>query len=388
MVQFCLMEKGRIPELDGIRGLAILLVVIFHYFVLEIDTTPGTILAYLQMVFLNSNSGVDLFFVLSGFLIGGILLDHRDAPNYFKVFYARRFYRIFPLYYLALALFYIAYALGAQRLENPDYQIFSGPLPFWTYLLYVQNFAVAILASFGCYGLGATWSLAIEEQFYLIAPLAVRKLSSRSLGIVLIVVIVTAYGFRLLLSGYPEWETPVYVLTFCRADTLALGMLTALMVRRVPLQPAPLYLLWAALALVAYSMSKRHITNVSIEMIYYGYTAFAAFYAVTILLVVSHTTGFLASVFRFRPLRELGTLAYCIYLVHAPANGLMHALVLNRTPHLNDWRDAGVTLLAFAITVVIARLSWVYFERPLLKIGQRHVYTDNPLPITVQLTPL
>src|ERR1700690_1908815 len=92
--------KGRIPELDGIRGIAIAMILAHHYFLLPIAASPGTFWSYVQAAGRLAWSGVDLFFVLSGFLIGGILLDARNSNNYYQTFYRRRIYRIFPLYFL------------------------------------------------------------------------------------------------------------------------------------------------------------------------------------------------------------------------------------------------------------------------------------------------
>src|SRR5260221_3082871 len=92
--------SGRIPELDGIRGLAIGLVLLWHFYVVPIDAVPRSVLAYLQAAGRLTWSGVDLVFVLSGFLIGRILLDNREATNYFRVFYTRRFFRILSAYFL------------------------------------------------------------------------------------------------------------------------------------------------------------------------------------------------------------------------------------------------------------------------------------------------
>jgi peptidoglycan/LPS O-acetylase OafA/YrhL len=103
---------SRLPELDGVRGIAILMVLVWHYAVYEFQPEPGSIGAYALACLRLSWSGVDLFFVLSGFLIGGILIDNQQSNNYFKVFYVRRVCRIFPLYFF-LASFILRFALGS-----------------------------------------------------------------------------------------------------------------------------------------------------------------------------------------------------------------------------------------------------------------------------------
>src|SRR5271157_2369587 len=109
--------SGRIPQLDGLRGVAIGLVVLYHYFSLHFTTLPGTLSWYLLYPARFGWSGVDLFFVLSGFLIGGILLDAKGSRNYFKVFYTRRFFRIVPLY-IALLVLFPALLFAARFLPN------------------------------------------------------------------------------------------------------------------------------------------------------------------------------------------------------------------------------------------------------------------------------
>ncbi len=108
-----------------------------------------------------------------GFLIGGILLDHRDSPHYFKTFYVRRVCRILPLYFVlvipvAAAIFLVPQSSGAGQ------WLLGKPMPVWSYLTFTQNFVMAGTGAFGCHALGATWSLAIEEQFYLLFPWVIR----------------------------------------------------------------------------------------------------------------------------------------------------------------------------------------------------------------------
>ena len=108
-------NSERILELDGIRGVAILLVVLYHYVAVPIPADASAGLLFVRQLFSNNWSGVDLFFVLSGFLITGILIDHRNTRHYFKVFYIRRISRIFPLYYLFLSLFLLAQYFSAAH---------------------------------------------------------------------------------------------------------------------------------------------------------------------------------------------------------------------------------------------------------------------------------
>ena len=170
----------RIPELDGIRGnIAIGPVFLAHF--LMISSRPGSALAYALVPLRLTWSGVDLFFVLSGFLIGGILLDAREAANYFQVFYRRRFFRIIPIYAVLLSVVvFTMYLASAGQIAKYD-AVLSGPLPWPYYPFFLQNIGMSVHNSWGNFPLGVTWSLAIEEQFYLTLPLLVRFLSRRAL---------------------------------------------------------------------------------------------------------------------------------------------------------------------------------------------------------------
>src|SRR5580704_6073285 len=135
----------RIPALDGLRGLAISLVVFFHYGWFKSEHGwAATAANVIGTVFRLGWTGVDLFFVLSGFLIGGILMDHRDAENYFRTFYIRRICRIFPLYFLWVALFFILTWLLFPFCNQVWYGwLFArdfSKVPWWSYLFFLQNF--------------------------------------------------------------------------------------------------------------------------------------------------------------------------------------------------------------------------------------------------------
>src|ERR1019366_1514205 len=148
----------RVSELDGLRALAILLVVAWHY--LGVGDGAASIP---WRIFMVGRTGVDLFFVLSGYLITGILLANAESSSYFSTFYRRRSFRILPIYGVMLAIYLIGRHLGGSA---PI--LFAGPLPWWSYAIGLQNIWMTIEQTYGAFWLAGTWSLAIEEQFYLI----------------------------------------------------------------------------------------------------------------------------------------------------------------------------------------------------------------------------
>src|SRR5437870_557283 len=165
----------RVRALDGLRGIAILMVMLYHQTVMVGSTGIDRFVGFWT---LSGWIGVDLFFVLSGFLITGILSDSKGATGYFRNFYARRVLRIFPLYYgvVAFSLLILPY-IPHWKLENLA-RIKGDELWYWTYL---SNFSIAAHAAFRHGILDVSWSLSIEEQFYLMWPLLVLLLSRRSL---------------------------------------------------------------------------------------------------------------------------------------------------------------------------------------------------------------
>src|SRR5688572_21342309 len=220
---------GRIPALDGVRGLAILLVVIFHHTLMRQETLVDRV--YVNVARFGS-SGVDLFFVLSGFLITGILLDSKGGSHYFRNFYIRRTLRIFPLYFA-----FLFYVFRVCPLIWPDTPLarmsrdaMAGTSEAW-YWLYASNLLFARDETFGHPNLAVTWSLAIEEQFYLVWPLVVALTSRRALLWTCVALMAGALTVRVwLVAVGAHWILP-YVLPMCRIDALAAGALVALAVR-------------------------------------------------------------------------------------------------------------------------------------------------------------
>ena len=199
----------RIPQLDAVRGLAILLVMM-HNISLKYP------LFYSQQLFSNGWMGVDLFFVLSGFLITGILVDSKQSQGYLKNFYVRRCLRIWPLYYsLIFFMFVIVRFLSPSEFHT----VMQQSSPWWAFPLFLQNFLIPISTN-AAGPLGVTWSLAIEEQFYLIWPLVVRFCSSKQLRRVAIVEICISPALRYYLSLHHVY---LYTNVFCRLDGLMAG---------------------------------------------------------------------------------------------------------------------------------------------------------------------
>jgi peptidoglycan/LPS O-acetylase OafA/YrhL len=380
-------DTGRIRELDGLRGAAIAMVLIHHFFQLILITRPGSMLAYLQAAARLSWTGVDLFFVLSGFLIGGILLDSRASTNYYSVFYKRRFFRIVPIYLVTLLL---TAGLVSSRL-GPD----SGPFkwlttegaPWYAYLTFTQNFWMAHAASFGCNGLAMTWSLAVEEQFYLTVPLYIRALSRRWLARVLLIGICGAPVLRTLLLHFgSDSSVGIYTMMLCRSDALLLGVLSAVLLRddhwreRIRGAGVAFYICIPLLLLGLGFLTLRAWNLTAAMMMSVGYTWVALFYVTILLFVLTQPDSMLSKCLRMRWLCWLGTLAYGIYLFHLEIQYLLFGLIWGRSPTLNSIPTFLVTLAAVALTLLLAMLSWRYFEQPLLRLGRQATFDFGKVP--------
>jgi len=378
-------QNQRILEIDGLRGCAIALVLFFHYFQLTVQYRPGTLASYLFVPFRLTWSCVDLFFVLSGFLIGGILLDARAATNYFRVFYTRRFFRIVPIYLVLLATFAIVKAFAGVAAQSSFSWLFAGALPLWTFPIFLQNFWMAAASSFGCNWLAATWSLAVEEQFYLSLPSIVRFFSKRVIVACLILGIIAAPIFRVILfrPTLTGW-LPSYVLLFCRADALLFGVVCALLLRsktwasRIAKSSYWFPGLLLSLMVVAAILTKIGAGMTTFKMASFGYTTLAALYACVLLFVCTRPGHFIAAVARWHPLRWLGSIAYGAYLFHQPIQGLAFAIARGGEPRIESFSALLLTIAALAITLGLAHLSWNFFESRLVKFSHRARYEFLP----------
>ncbi|MBI5029627.1 MAG: acyltransferase [Chloroflexi bacterium] len=371
-----------IPQLDGIRGIAILLVVIFHYFAKSIDPHANLLTEYAAKLADLTWSGVDLFFVLSGFLIGGILLDHRKAPNYFQSFYARRIARIFPLYFAYLVAFLIVGTIMLVFWASPPMiALFGSPFSPLAYITYTQNIQMAMENRWGPAWLSVTWSLAVEEQFYLLLPFIIRLVKPRWIPRLLVTLILLSPVWRIVQWLASNVIFANYVLLFARMDALFFGVLCAYLMRRsftknlIQTHRRALYTLMFILAFsLAFLPTHLAPEDHSVEMNTYGYSLLALLYACFLLIAITEQRGLVSKLTQNPLLRQLGILAYGIYLFHDPVNRLAHAMLLNQTPHLQTVADILVTLLSFTITLALAYFSWHTFEKKFVARGHAIQY--------------
>jgi len=371
-------RTGRVAELDGIRGLAILLVLVWHYFGNLVRTAPGSWLASVQAWLGLTWSGVDLFFVLSGYLLGGILLDQRASPVFFKTFYLRRACRILPIYFVLLAVAAVGLWAGWGTAGGWKQHLLGDTMPFLSYVTFTQNYFMAQARDFGGAALAATWSLAVEEQFYLFLPLLIRLIPLASLPGALILGILAGPVFRLAIWVMMDSTGAAgLVLAPARADALLLGVMLSFLVRqpefavvfrtRRRLFYAAGLLLGIGVLLLARFGSQ--VPPILAHVL--GHTWLAGLFALLILLAPGSPLG---APFRGRFLVGLGAISYGTYLLHTPVLGLTHGLWRGQRPQIANAADILATLSALAITLIVATVSWRWLEQPILRFGRRHAY--------------
>jgi len=348
-------EPERIAALDGVRGLAILLVLAMHSLWIGPGFGLGLDHPYARVAKLGW-CGVDVFFVLSGFLITGILVRSKGSEHYFRNFYVRRSLRIFPLYYLVVGL--LLFAQASREVPGSDVV---------AHLLYYQNFLYAFDYDNVDQALEVTWSLAIEEQFYLLWPALVWLLSQTGLRALCVCVITGAIGLRLYLVWQGVERT--HFLTPCRLDTLAAGALLA-----VSPKPAAWFGWFTASLGVAGLLGTALWCGKSLpfapEMQQLGLVCTLSM-GVGV-LTLARSSMLLQPVFGFAPLRSLGKYSYCIYLTHMLVifwllRDGVQLVGADLSGLAQRWTPVGCTV-AFTLVVVVcswllALVSYHAFER-------------------------
>jgi peptidoglycan/LPS O-acetylase OafA/YrhL len=245
---------------------------------------------------------------------------------------------------------------------------------------------MAALDRFANQALNITWSLAIEEQFYLLLPLMIRWIPLRRLPWVLLALIVAGAGLRVLL--YTIWPSRAglwcYVLLPCRWDPLFLGVLGAWALRQ-PAWGSRLAnagrLLWASTLFLGLLMLAAAITAKGVimapAMSLGGYFVLGLFYFSGVMLVLTGHAPRIAAWLRHPWLVHIGIISYGIYLLHESMDGLVHAVLLNAKPRFQTPIEMVVSGLALAITIAVASLSWRWFERPFVEWSHRQFRYQN-----------
>jgi len=314
--------------------------------------------------------GVANFFVLSGFLIGKLILDRQHHENFFAVFYVRRFCRIIPPYVLTLFLVTALFGLLPKAWTDS-----SGQFPLWSYLTFLQGFFMITTQTIGAHWLAPTWTLAVEEHFYLLAPAAIVFTPRRYLVPALIVTALAAVVFRAAIYyGGMGNEMMALALLPGRADVIVCGLLAAIAIKTptiawarhmTALRVAPV------LALVS-TFLLRLIDNRLFEV--FGPLVVAVGCTTLLLCLVLGAPE--AKRFNARMLRFCGDNAYCIYLTHLPVLGLMHGLILGTRPDLVTPAQWLVTLAALPVCVLVGWGMTSLVEAPLTKYGRTWAWSE------------
>jgi peptidoglycan/LPS O-acetylase OafA/YrhL len=263
-------------------------------------------------------------------------------------------------------------------------RVWGQPMPLYVYATFTENFWLAH-HSWDAY-MGVTWSLAVEEQFYLTLPFIIRFVPRERLSFVVGLLALASAVTRTVLYLHfgNDWGTAAYTLMFCRADALMLGVLGALAMRnaqvRTLLSERP-WILRAAVVVFGGGVTVLLIKGWTMQtrpMSTLGYTCVSLFYTSLLLIAVVRTHGWWARVMRLSSLRWLGNLAYCLYLLHGPTFTASCYLLRGR-PH-PDGPDWAAAALGLVLALGLSYLSWQYFESKMIRIGHRFSYAASVVP--------
>jgi peptidoglycan/LPS O-acetylase OafA/YrhL len=369
-----------VPALDGLRGIAILLVLVHNAG--HFGAHPSNVLWITALVGAIGWIGVQLFFVLSGFLITSKLLATQDAPNYYSVFFGRRILRIFPLYYAALVFGLIvvpAFTHGLHGGAFADWQ----QVWLWTFLF---NWAHPLGTP--AHGFPHFWSLAVEEQFYLIWPFVVHKLTSKKLARICLGVITAAFIIRTVMALEGASEDMIYEFTICRMDALAMGALIAAWLqsqeRARQLQTLAPWMIpcGVSIALVGAVLSRLY-TRDAFFTESLGYTCLGVFFSLLLLACLIGTNTVNRGWQKFlslAPLRAIGKYSFAIYVFHFPLQ-LYAERFLPPPEQRTGWLGMEFLVGIGLVTYIAAFLSYHLYEKHFLKLKSwftPHALTQPP----------
>jgi peptidoglycan/LPS O-acetylase OafA/YrhL len=354
-VETSLFVPRYIPQFDGLRGLAVILVLIGHAASFVPALPHAGTLEYVRFT-------VDVFFVLSGFLITGILLDSKGSPHYFRNFYARRSLRVWPLYYLVLLLVFVVAPLFRPAMRPTVVSMWPA------FVLYVQNIVYHDIYPFG---LGATWSLAVEEQFYMTWPLLVFLLRRQALAIVSVCVVIVSTSVRI--ASYFHGSPPSFphMFTFARLDSIAFGCLAALWLR----SPTCTLARWRVRSYqflgfgLAGTALARILMHRDSSIVSYTFLAIAFTGLLGISVISDPISSLVGRSLSLDWLRRIGKISYGLYLWHLPLF-ILWVRFLGSLSILGSHQLAR-NVIAFVgqllLALLAASISWRFFEEPILR---------------------
>ena len=358
-------QESHCLALDGLRGLAILMVTLYRL-CKELDRTGHPVIAVVQSASQIGGRGVDLFFVLSGFLITGILIRAKGKPDYFRNFIARRSLRIFPLYFasLAIGLWVLPSLLGGHAFEKAQ----SEQAYLWTY---TSNIRVSWLNDW-CFGpFDHFWSLAVEEHFYLVWPAIVMLLPVKRLGWFCVFTVAAVAIARALADPIASLDVAVDVLTIFRIDALCLGALLAALlqskvhhdqIRRI----APIVAIGVIAILIFISMFGTRMFGVPALLVRFFFMAGMA------IVLLSPKRSLLPLIFENPALRFLGKYSYGMYVVQLPVVTLLPlASLVAYLPSHPILSSILYVSSIFGLITLIAFLSFHLFESHFLRLKTR-----------------
>lgn len=367
-------SDGHVPALDGVRGLAILAVMIYRFglrgdFYLSTDPT-GQLPQWTIQTLLLGQRGVDLFFVLSGFLITGILFDAKGEMHFFRHFYTRRVLRILPLYYGSLVLFLLVAPSLLSPSQFPTKHAIEDQHWLW---LHAANFSFLIRGDWSLGRLDHFWSLAIEEHFYFVWPFVIFLCTRKS------ALWICGLGFVGTMIARIAWlkaegaDIAVETLTVFRIDGLLAGAWLALAIRGPGgkgnlVTPAKWTLVATSILLAPMLLTGKRLMMIP-------ETLFAAFFAALLALIICGSAhAWYTKLCETRFLRFFGKYSYAMYIFQNPLIPLTALLVTSQ--HLETLTGSFIAgrmlygLLMVVITTGAALLSWNLFEKHFLSLKE------------------
>lgn len=356
-------NRSYYPALDGLRGMAILLVVLLHNF------------GFMNYFFFGW-LGVDLFFVLSGFLITDILMNSLTNPFFLRNFYMRRVLRIFPLYYIVLIIFLVL--LPTLKIQSLDISYYtSNQFWLWTYL---QNWLYIFKEPYGDKILLHTWSLAVEEQFYLIWPITILLIRKpKKLLLIVIIVLVSAIITRYIVWNY-KIENLAYssLYTFTRIDGICIGCMLALLMKInsafLKNHTSAIVLLMAIINFGFYFLNDRQSFTLP-YLALVGYTTFAILFGILVYEAVIAESKIIKLIFTQQLLIFFGKISYGLYVYHWPIYLFLFPYfkrLLSADKNLSLLLpDLIAATFVTLIAIFISILSYRFIEKPFLKLKAR-----------------